>query len=189
MGLNIYQTKDFIEQINDAKKRGGIAADAAKKAEQIIKSLSIEMANDPTVLFRYIGQQEHRIKNCRKVYLQGGYRMVFIQRDNCMICCFFGEHDECFRWVEANKRNKIFNKLDFVYEDYSKTLGNPLNDSLKERDSESIDAEDMDDDDIWDYELPPEKWEEEYYLQTYEQQIIQHINTPDGQRIIEGWFR
>lgn len=188
MGLEIYQTEEFLNQIDNAKRKGGIAADAAKKAEHIIKSLSEVVSEDPSVLFRYIGQQEHRIKNCRKIYLQGGYRIVFIHKDNCLICCFFGEHDDCFRWIEAQKKNKVFNKLNFTdFHFYSPALTS--DDIPKDINcSEVIDEEDLDDG-LWNYELPSEKWEEELFFQNYEQRIIELIYSTEGQRVIEGWFR
>ncbi len=187
MSLEIYQSEDFLSQLKDAKQRGGIAAEAAKKAEQIVKALSAEMSNDPTVLFRYIGQQEHRIKNCHKIYLQGGYRLVFIHRDNCMICCFFGDHDECFRWVEANKRNKLLNKIAIDNDFYPVSFDCTSEESLLEIYSDSMEADLYDD--LMNYETPPEKYEEDLFTEKYEKGVIGQLNSPEGQRVVAEWFR
>jgi hypothetical protein len=181
----IYKDIRFDEYLEATYKRGGIAAHAARKAEDIIHRLtrmdSIEL---PKHLIS-LGHGEHRIENCRKVGLPGGYRLVFILKDNLVIFCFIGEHNECYRWVEANRKLR--------YEQFDERLVAVSSYHTDCTDDLALD-DNLDGFDKGPFSSHNGAISEDYiaelrYIEAYEQSILSKVNTPEGQRTIIGWFR
>ncbi len=184
----IYKDIRFDIYLQDTYRRGGIAAEAARKAEDIICRVS-EMDGADSIRFLIsIGQYEHRISGCRKVGLPGGYRLVFIVQENKAIFCYVGEHDECFRWIEANKRLRYEAHMLSQYNvpavaNNSKRLYNNLKDPLDSHLDNPIEKT---------FILPDEIqeviFEEQLYVEQYEQSILSRIYSQEGQRALSEWF-
>ena len=102
--ISIYRTPQFERCLDDLRrKKGGTAAMAARKADEFISGLMNGGDKDDRKKFSYTWNREHRIKNCKKIDLVGGYRIVLIQRDCYLVFLYIGSHDDCFRWIERNK--------------------------------------------------------------------------------------
>jgi hypothetical protein len=99
----IYRTHQFERCLEDLRRKGGTAVDAAERVEVILRNLVHSEDRTEREKFRYTRNGEYRIKYCRKVALGCGYRLVFLQKDNCFVFLYAGTHDDCFRWIERNK--------------------------------------------------------------------------------------
>ncbi len=179
----IYKDIRFDDYLEATYKRGGIAAHAARKAEDIIQRLT---RLDAVQVARYLvstGQGENRIEDCRKIGLPGGYRLVFILKDNLVIFCFIGEHDDCHRWIESNKKLR--------YEQFDERLVPFLSHLTDYTNDLAIDnyLEDFDREPFFRDTLPEEYLQEQSYIDAYEEALLSRINTIEGQRTIMGWFR
>jgi len=51
------------------------------------------------------------MKYCRKYDLGRGYRLVLLQKGRHLVLLYAGTHDDCFRWIEHNK------KMDYQIDD------------------------------------------------------------------------
>jgi hypothetical protein len=101
----IYRTVVFERCLADLRNRKGTALMAARKVEEFLQFLTQEVQS-PREKYRLTSNGEHRIKNCKKIDLVGGYRLVCIQKDNHLALLYVGSHDDCFRWIERNKGMK-----------------------------------------------------------------------------------
>jgi hypothetical protein len=99
----IYRDPLFERAIQALRSRGGYAAVAAGKADAFIAVLCGNAGAGDRDKFRFTRNGEYRIKNCRKVDLGCGYRIVCIQKDQRLVLLFIGTHDECFRWIERHR--------------------------------------------------------------------------------------
>ncbi len=163
MGFTIYKDPNFDKNLEELKQKGGIAAEAARKAQEVIYRLSSEEVPNPNAVCRYTYNGEHRIKNCRKFDLGGGYRLVFIKQGNCLVLCYIGDHDNCFRWIERNKKLKY--KIDELTDAISVVLNN-------EEESE----------------IPVDVVQEQMFVDEYERNIITRLDSPGCQRLLAEWF-
>lgn len=95
-----------IENLKQVGKSGKVLA---HKATRIIESLaSGDLRHHMDAVGSYTKYGEKRIKNCRKYDLGCGYRLITLQRGQCVFVPFLGTHDECQRWLENNSRLKQF---------------------------------------------------------------------------------
>ncbi len=92
----------FGRTLGDLRAKGGYAAVAAGKAEELIALLS-GRPGSRREKFRFTRRGEYRIRNCRKVDLGCGYRIVCIQKDGRLVLVYIGTHDDCFRWIERHR--------------------------------------------------------------------------------------
>jgi hypothetical protein len=46
---------------------------------------------------------EKRVAGCGKFDLGGGYRLIFSRRGGTVVPHFIGNHEECHRWLMANR--------------------------------------------------------------------------------------
>jgi hypothetical protein len=105
----------FDRTLAELRAQGGYAAVAAVKAEELIGILTGTNPADGRVRFRFTRKGEYRIRNCRKVDLGSGYRIVCIQKDQRLVLLYIGTHDDCFRWIERHRTAEY--DLDSVAED------------------------------------------------------------------------
>lgn len=111
----IHQDPLFNETLEVLRSKGGYAAVAAAKAEGFIVSLLGGRDGNDRERFRFTRNGEHRIKNCRKVDLGCGYRIVCIQKGQRLALLYIGTHDDCFRWIDRHRTAEY--DLDGVAED------------------------------------------------------------------------
>jgi hypothetical protein len=103
-GLRLfYRDHLFNRTLAELRAQGGYAAVAADKAEELIGILAGTNPADGRAKFRFTRKGEYRIKNCRKVDLGCGYRIVCIQKDQRLVLLYIGTHDDCFRWIERHR--------------------------------------------------------------------------------------
>lgn len=98
-----YRDPLFDRALAELRAQGGYAAVAADKAEEFISILAGTNSSYGRVRFRFTRKGEYRIKNCRKVDLGCGYRIVCIQKDQRLVLLYIGTHDDCFRWIERRR--------------------------------------------------------------------------------------
>src|SRR5512135_2479070 len=96
----IYRDPLFDETLKELRSKGGYAAVAAGKSEVFILNLLGGKGAGDREKFRFTRKGEYRIKNCRKLDLGCGYRIVCIQKGQRLVLLFIGTHDDCFRWIE-----------------------------------------------------------------------------------------
>jgi hypothetical protein len=99
----IHRDPLFDRTLQDLRARGGYCAVAAAKAETFIDLLVGRSGGVSRERFRFTRNGEYRIKNCRKVDLGCGYRIVCIQKDRRLALLYIGTHDDCFRWIERHR--------------------------------------------------------------------------------------
>jgi hypothetical protein len=93
----------FDSTLEELRSKGGYAAVAAGKANVFIAVLRGNVAAGERDKFRFTRKGEYRIRNCRKVDLGCGYRIVCIQKDQRLVLLYIGTHDDCFRWIERHR--------------------------------------------------------------------------------------
>jgi hypothetical protein len=93
----------FDRTLEELRAKGGYAAVAAAKADEFIGLVSRNGGISGRDKFRYTRKGEYRIRNCRKVDLGCGYRIVCIQKDHRLVLLFIGTHDDCFRWIDRHR--------------------------------------------------------------------------------------
>ncbi len=98
----IYRTPQFERCLDDLRKKRGAPMIAAKKADEFISYLT-EAGRALRKKFSFTWNGEYRIRNCVKIDLPCGYRLVCIKKGCHLILLYAGSHDDCFRWIERNK--------------------------------------------------------------------------------------
>ncbi len=93
----------FERTLEELRSKGGYAAVAAGKADAFIAVLCGGAGVGDRDKFRFTRKGEYRIRNCRKVDLGCGYRIVCIQKDQRLVLLYTGTHDDCFRWIERRR--------------------------------------------------------------------------------------
>jgi hypothetical protein len=99
----LYRDPLFDRTLEELRSRGGYAAVASGKADAFIAALRGGAGIGDRDQFRFTRKGEYRIKNCRKVDLGCGYRIVCIQKDQRLVLLYIGTHDDCFRWIERHR--------------------------------------------------------------------------------------
>jgi len=102
--FSIHRTSLFEHCLKDLQKRGGIAETAVKKAEDFIRAVTGQDGLGIREKFSFTRHGEARIRNCRKIDLGGGYRLVCLLKDGQLVLLYAGSHDECSRWLMRNRR-------------------------------------------------------------------------------------
>jgi hypothetical protein len=153
MNLLICRDPKFDEALEALRRKGGKSFNAAKKAERIISNLCSRNEN-LNCAGKLTKKGERRIKYCRKYELGGGYRLVCIQQGSYLTFAYIGDHDECSRWIEHNK------KLRYEIEDVLQTA-RPAYELL-----------DSDDDSLLEEVLPEDVMERKRFVDEYEQYLM-----------------
>jgi hypothetical protein len=170
MNLLIYRDTKFDEALGALRRKGGKASNAARKAERIISNLCGRNQNLNSA-GKLTENGERRIKYCRKYELGSGYRLICIQQGSYLIFAYAGDHDECSRWIEHNK------KLRYEIEDVLQTA-RPVYEVL-----------DSDDDSISEDVLPEDALEERKFAAEYEESLMKRIEDNALQGIFSCWFQ
>jgi len=99
----VHRDQAFERSLEDLRKKGGMASEAAAKAEEFIAAVLTGRGDGGREKFRFTRKGEYRIRNCRKIDLSRGYRLVCYLKDGHLVLLYAGTHDECFRWIERHR--------------------------------------------------------------------------------------
>lgn len=100
---HVHRDRGFERSLEDLRKRGGTAAAAARKIEEIIGRVPEGGRLGIDGVAKLTRNGEHRIRNCFKYLLGGGYRLICVWRGDHLVLLYAGNHEECHRWIENNK--------------------------------------------------------------------------------------
>ena len=95
-------SKELTSQLVSLNKRGGNYQLAAKKVKEVLGDINIS-SSKPLEALKLTNNGESRIKHCIKYDLNGGCRLITIQNKNLIFLSYVGTHEECERWLNANK--------------------------------------------------------------------------------------
>ena len=159
----ICKTPQFERCLDDLRRKSGTALDAANRIDDILRSLMQSSDRPERKQFRYTRKGEYRIKHCKKISLGCGYRLVFIQKDDCYLFLYAGSHDDCFRWIERNKG--------LTYEvDWAANSMSIVHNTYKDAD-----------------ELPEDVLEEKIFVERCENKLMEQLDDDLLARIFPGW--
>jgi hypothetical protein len=99
----VYRDPLFDRTLGEVRSLGGYGTVVAAKADDFIRLLTGRTGGQGRDRFHFTRKGEYRIRNCRKVDLGCGYRIVCIQKDHRLVLLFIGTHDDCFRWIERHR--------------------------------------------------------------------------------------
>lgn len=99
----VHRDPKFDKRLEGLHKEGKKAANAARKAREIIARMVHLGGLSPEQFGGLTRHGEARIANCLKYDLGAGYRMVCISSEPHLFLMAIGTHDECHRWIENNR--------------------------------------------------------------------------------------
>ena len=76
---------------------------AASKADRVLEAFASGKATGLREAGSLTSWGESRVTGCGKFDLGGGYRMIFSRRGGTLMPQFLGNHEECHRWLMANR--------------------------------------------------------------------------------------
>jgi hypothetical protein len=103
----VHRGQAFERCLEDLRNKGGMASEAAAKAAEFIAAVLTGRGDGGREKFRFTRRGEYRIRNCRKIDLSRGYRLVCYLKDGHLVLLYAGTHDDCFRWIERNSGVQI----------------------------------------------------------------------------------
>jgi hypothetical protein len=107
MELSLYRTPLFEKQLKALGKTDKKGALAAEHAEEIIRHLSSHGWQCPAIKNKLTKRGELRVRKCVKYDLGSGYRLISLKRDRELFLLYVGTHDECDRWLNKKRGNKL----------------------------------------------------------------------------------
>lgn len=75
------------------------------KCKQLLNDMRKYGVHHERVLTKRTRKGEHRLKNCIKYDLGGGYRLVTVMAENHLFVTFLGSHDETDLWFDRHKND------------------------------------------------------------------------------------
>ena len=96
-------TPQFTRCLEKLRARPGRPAAAAAKADRVLEALASGKATGLREAGSLTTWGESRVIGCSKFNLGGGYRLIFSRRGGTVIPHFMGNHEECHRWLMANR--------------------------------------------------------------------------------------
>ena len=109
--LYIHRTPTLDRCLDELRRKGGVPSQVAQKADELIRLITRTKDECLREQFRFTRNGEYRMKYCRKYDLGCGYRLVLLQKGRHLVLLYAGTHDDCFRWIEHNK------KMDYQIDD------------------------------------------------------------------------
>lgn len=91
---------------------------ARLKCRQLLRDIREYGIHHERVLSKRTRKGEHRIKNCVKYDMGGGYRLVTVMDGNHLIALFLGSHDETDRWFDRHKGDNFIVKHPMYSEEW-----------------------------------------------------------------------
>lgn len=162
--LFVHRTRTLDRSLDELRRKGGIASVVAQKVDQLISLIMRAKEKHARQRFRFTRNGEYRVKYCRKYDLGSGYRLVFLQRGRHLVLLYAGSHDDCFRWIEHNK------KMDYEIDDATYFL--TVRQSTRSDDSASNDV-----------------FEEEPLVDEYEAAVMSRIDDNILRKIFSGLIK
>ncbi len=160
----LYRDPQFDRGLETLRRKGGYAAVAAAKADEFISLVMKGREAEGRNTFRLTRRGEARIRNCRKVDLGCGYRLVCIKKDRELALLYVGTHDECLRWIHHRRG--------LAYESEG-----PVNAVRRiDRKGGGREAE----------QLPPDVQEERRMLEAYEAALMNRIDDAALRKVFPG---
>jgi len=109
---------DFLPSVRSLRAKGGRPRQAAERALSVMALAN--SGDDPFTGLKTTKHGETRIKNCVKYDLPGFFRLITVQTKGICFFCFVGDHDDCKRWLNNNRRlsftaNKKTKKIERVF--------------------------------------------------------------------------
>jgi len=98
---SVERASPFRRLLERHSSRPGRPAEAARKAEQILSTLSAGAGLCPWEAGSLTRWGDARIPGCVKFELGGGYRMICRRRGGVLVALFLGNHEECHNWLKA----------------------------------------------------------------------------------------
>lgn len=105
-GMVLAIEKDVSHQIGRYRRFGGARQKSADKVHQLIGSL-MDAGREALKNFKTTHHGESRLKNCVKYDLGDGCRLITIQDNKMILLAYFGDHDECDKWLEAHRGHEL----------------------------------------------------------------------------------
>jgi hypothetical protein len=99
----IHRPPRFNKCLENLRRSGGKAAQAVRRAEEIIESLQGKGDASNQHRNRLTKHGELRIEGCIKYDLGGAYRLIGLRRGSNLVLTYVGTHDDCDRWIENNR--------------------------------------------------------------------------------------
>jgi hypothetical protein len=106
MPVFIHRAPELQKCLEKLLRADGRAALAAKRVEEIISTLATDACRKPEEVNKHTRHGEARIEKCKKFDLVGGYRLVYIKKEQHYFFLFTGTHDDCDHWLNNHKRLK-----------------------------------------------------------------------------------
>ena len=94
--------KELQKQLIALNQRGGNYQLAARKVKEVLGDIKIE-SPEPLKSLNLTNHGENRINHCIKYDLNGYCRLITIQNNGVVFLLFVGAHEECEKWINANK--------------------------------------------------------------------------------------
>lgn len=163
--LLLHKGPHFDRCLEGLRKQGGVASQAAKKADEIIRAFAAGPASRTPEIGKVTVNGEYRIKNCAKYDLGSGYRLVFIKEGRHVALLYVGTHDDCFRWIERNKG------LKYVMDETAEAVC-IANDAGRSDDG-----------------FPEDVVQERRFVEEYESELMERIDEAVLHGAFAGWFK
>ncbi|MBU4263069.1 MAG: hypothetical protein KKC76_14530 [Proteobacteria bacterium] len=107
MELSLYRTPLFEKQLKALDKADKKGAQAAERAAEIIRQLSVDGWQWVAMMNKRTKRGELRVRKCLKYDLGSGYRLISLKRDSELFLLYVGTHDECDRWLNKKRGSKL----------------------------------------------------------------------------------
>jgi len=160
--LFVHRTQTLDRSLEELRRKGGIASVVAKKADELIRLITRMEEKHAREQFRFTRNGEYRIKYCRKYDLGSGYRLVLLRKGQHLMLLYAGSHDDCFRWIEHNKR------MDYEIDDTAHAIRVTVDDAPK------------------DASIPHNLLEEESLVGEYDTALMRRIDDSILRKIFSG---
>ncbi len=102
---NVYVHAKVEKEIQRLQNQENTPAFAAKKADQIIRSLANGIK--PSLAGKLTKSGDARMKKCLKYDLGKGYRLICVKERKTMYVLYTGSHDSCDTWLDKHRNFKI----------------------------------------------------------------------------------
>lgn len=84
-----------------------ISEQAALRCLQLLEDIRKCGVHNERVLIKRTRKGEHRIKNCVKYDMGGGFRLVTVMNGDDLFVLFLGSHDETDQWFDSHKADDL----------------------------------------------------------------------------------
>lgn len=109
---NVYVHTRVERELQKLQNQENTPAFAAKKADQIIRSLV--SGTKPALAGKLTRNGDARIKKCLKYDLGKGYRLICVKERKAIYVLYAGSHDSCDTWIDKNKNLRIETFMEYL---------------------------------------------------------------------------